>query len=139
MERAKQTPKILLKNLIGMIYGSQIAAMGMLKQEQGAIYSMEGLGSNNLIQYKNNIVRYHQARLTYFMRGLAKELEGTDVIAGRLSPGMVLTYFITKTPNGQPSEVIADEKFSKTFDILADKPEYSRKIFIPKSLSQQHQ
>lgn len=46
------TENIINTNILGMIYGSQIAAAGMLKQGYGAIYSMEGLGSNNMIQVK---------------------------------------------------------------------------------------
>ena len=129
------TENIIKTNLIGMIYGSQIAATGMLKQGQGAIYSMEGLGSNNMIQRKTILYGTTKHALTYFMKGLAKELDGTNVIAGRLSPGMVLTDFITKTPNGEPSPVIADEKFRKTFNILADKPATVAKFLIPRILS----
>lgn len=129
------TENIIKTNLIGMIYGSQIAATGMLKQGQGAIYSTEGLGSNNMIQRKTILYGTTKHALTYFMKGLAKELDGTNVIAGRLSPGMVLTDFITKTPNGEPSQVIADEKFRKTFNILADKPETVAKYFVPRILS----
>jgi short-subunit dehydrogenase len=85
------TENIIKTNLIGMIYGSQIAATGMLKQGHGAIYSMEGLGSNNMIQIKTILYGTTKHALTYFMKGLAKELKGTNVTAGRLSPGMVLT------------------------------------------------
>lgn len=128
------TENIIKTNLIGMIYGSQIAATGMLKQGHGAIYSMEGLGSNNMVQPKTILYGTSKHALTYFMRGLAKELEGTNVIAGRLSPGMVLTDFITKTPDGKRSEVFSDEKFRKTFNILADKPETVAKYFVPRIL-----
>lgn len=128
------TENIIKTNLIGMIYGSQIAATGMLKQGHGAIYSMEGLGSNNMVQPKTILYGTTKHALTYFMRGLAKELEGTNVIAGRLSPGMVLTDFITKTPDGKRSEVFSDEKFRKTFNILADKPETVAKYFVPRIL-----
>lgn len=68
------------------------------------------------------------------MKGLAKELKGTGVIAGRLSPGMMLTDFITKTPDGEQSEVVSDEKFKKLFNILADKPETVAKFFITRIL-----
>ena len=128
------TENIIKTNLIGMIYGSQIAATGMLKQGHGAIYSMKGLGSNNMVQPKTILYGTTKHALTYFMRGLAKELEGTNVIAGRLSPGMVLTDFITKTPDGKRSEVFSDEKFRKTFNILADKPETVAKYFVPRIL-----
>jgi len=125
---------VIQTNLLGMIYGSQIAAKGMIKQDHGAIYSMEGLGSNNMIQPKTILYGTTKHGLTYFMKGLAKELEGTGVIAGRLSPGMMLTDFITKTSEGDPSEVIKDKSFQKVFNILADKPETVAKFFIPAML-----
>ncbi len=129
------TENIVKTNMTGMIFGSQVAAQGMLKQGGGAIYSMEGLGSNNMVQRKTVLYGTTKHALTYFMKGLAKELEGTGVIAGRLSPGMMLTDFITKTPDGEPSEVVTDEKFRKVFNILADKPETVAKYFIPKMLA----
>jgi short-subunit dehydrogenase len=95
------TENVIKTNIVGMIYGSQIAAAGMLKQGQGAIYSMEGLGSNNMIQPKTILYGTTKCALTYFMKGLARELDGTGIIAGRLSPGMMLTDFITKTPEGE--------------------------------------
>ena len=128
------TENIIHTNITGMIYGSQIAAAGMLKQGYGAIYSMEGLGSNNMIQIKTILYGTTKHALTYFMKGLARELEGTGVIAGRLSPGMMLTDFITKTPDGEQSEVISDEKFRRLFNILGDKPETVAKFFIPRVL-----
>jgi len=129
------TENVIKTNIIGMIYGSQIAAAGMLKQGHGAIYSMEGLGSNNMIQPKTILYGTTKHALTYFMKGLAKELEGTGIIAGRLSPGMMLTDFITKTPDGDQSEVILDEKFRKLFNILGDKPETVAEFFIPRIIS----
>ena len=128
------TKNIINTNITGMIYGSQVAAAGMLKQGYGAIYSMEGLGSNDMIQIKTILYGTTKCALTYFMKGLAKELENTGVIAGRLSPGMMLTDFITKTPDGGQSEVISDTKFRKIFNILADRPETVAKFFIPKML-----
>ncbi|MPN18383.1 hypothetical protein SDC9_165743 [bioreactor metagenome] len=96
---------------------------------------MEGLGSNNMIQLRTIIYGTTKCALTYFMKGLAMELDGTGVIAGRLSPGMMMTDFITKTPDGEQSEVISEEKFKKIFNILADKPGTVAKFFIPKMLS----
>lgn len=129
------TENIIKTNIIGMVYGSQVAAAGMIKQGHGAIYSMEGLGSNNMIQSKTILYGTTKHALTYFMKGLAKELEGTGVIAGRLSPGMMLTDFITKAPDGEPSEVISNKKFIRLFNILADKPETVAEFFIPFMLS----
>ncbi|PKL07346.1 MAG: alcohol dehydrogenase [Spirochaetae bacterium HGW-Spirochaetae-9] len=129
------TENIMHTNITGMIFGAQVAAAGMLRQGHGAIYSMEGLGSNNMIQPRTILYGTTKHALTYFMKGLARELEGSGVIAGRLSPGMMLTDFITKNSDGDPSEVIQDEKFKKLFNILADKPETVARFFIPKMLA----
>ena len=128
------TENIIKTNITGMIYGSQVAAAGMIKQGHGAIYSMEGLGSNNMIQPKTILYGTTKHALTYFMKGLARELKCTRVLAGRLSPGMMLTDFIVKNPDGGQSDVISDEKFIKIFNILADKPETVAKFFVLKML-----
>ena len=130
-----ETFAVIQTNLTGMIFGSQIASMGMLKQGFGAIYSMEGLGSNNMIQVKTIHYGTTKHALSYYMKGLAKELKGTGVIAGRLSPGMMLTDFITKNQDGSPSDVIANKSFIKIFNILADTPETVAKFFIPRMLN----
>lgn len=121
-------------NITGMILGSQVAAKGMLAQGRGAIYSMEGLGSNDMIQTKTILYGTTKRALTYFMAGLAKELAGTGVIAGRLSPGMMLTDFITKTPDGAAAAIETDESFRKIFNILADRPETVAAFFVPRML-----
>ena len=121
-------------NITGMVLGSQVAAEGMIRQGHGAIYSMEGLGSNDMIQKKTILYGTSKRALTYFMKGLAKELEGTGVIAGRLSPGMMLTDFITKTPDGSVAAIETDAQFQKIFNILADRPETVAKFFVPRML-----
>jgi short-subunit dehydrogenase len=126
---------IVATNLTGMIYGSQVAAQGMLAQKHGAIYSMEGLGSNNMIQPKTILYGTTKHALTYYMKGLARELAGTGVIAGRLSPGMMLTDFITKTPDGEPAVHMRNEDFKKIFNILADRPETVAAFLVPRILT----
>ena len=125
---------VIATNIKGMIYGSQVASSNMIEQKHGAIYSMEGLGSNDMIQAKTIVYGTSKRALTYFMKGLAKELEGTGVIAGRLSPGMMLTDFITKSPDGEDAAIYTQESFKNIFNILADKPETVAEFFIPKIL-----
>lgn len=129
------TESVMMTNLLGMIYGSQVAASKMIRQGNGSIYSMEGLGSNNMIQVKTILYGTTKHALTYFMKGLAKELEGTGVIAGRLSPGMMLTDFITKMPEGGTAELYENKQFKGIFNTLADRPETVAKYFIPRILA----
>lgn len=114
---------LLDTNLKGLIFGTQIAVLGMKNQGYGAIYSMEGLGSNDMIQIKTILYGTTKHALTYFMKGVAKELKGSTILTGRLSPGMMLTDFITKTSDGQEASVIHNPDFKKIFNILADRPE----------------
>ena len=96
------TRQVIGTNILGMVFGAQIAAAEMIRQGHGAIWAMEGLGSNNMIQPKTILYGTTKHALTYFMKGLARELEGSGVTAGRLSPGMMLTDFITKTRTVSP-------------------------------------
>jgi short-subunit dehydrogenase len=129
------TSNVIATNITGMIYGSQVATSGMLSQRSGAIYNMEGLGSNNMIQPKTILYGTTKHALTYFTKGLAKELKGTGIIVGRLSPGMMLTDFITKSPDGEVAAIETDKSFISIFNILADKPETVAEFFIPRILA----
>ncbi|MHB1452390.1 MAG: SDR family oxidoreductase [Saccharofermentanales bacterium] len=129
------TASIIATNITGMIYGSQVAADGMLRQQHGAIYNMEGLGSNNMIQPRTILYGTTKHALTYFTKGLAQELQGSGVTAGRLSPGMMLTEFITRTPDGEIAAIERDESFKKIFNILGDRPETVAAFFIPRILA----
>lgn len=122
-------------NIKGVMYGSKIAVENMLKQGYGQVFNMEGLGSNNMIIEKTILYGTSKHALTYFTKGLAKELKNSPIKIGRLSPGMMLTEFITKSPTGERSHVIEDNQFKKVFNILADKPETVAKFFIPKILN----
>ncbi len=126
-------------NIKGMIMGSQVAAAHMIKQGSGQIFNMEGLGSNGMIQKRTVLYGMTKSALSYFTKGLAKELAGSGVLAGRLSPGMMLTEFITKNPNGEPSPVLTDPHFKKVFNILADKPETVAAYLVPKMLANKKQ
>ena len=121
-------------NMKGVIYGSQVAAKNMLLQGYGHIWNMEGLGSNDMIQVKTILYGTTKRALTYFTKGLAKELKGTPVMAGLLSPGMVLTEFMTKTPEGEVSPVLQNKSFQFIFNNLGDRPETVADFFIPRIL-----
>ena len=48
---------------------------------------------------------------------------------------MMLTDFITKTPDGDDSPVIKEKSFKFVFNALADRPEIVARFFIPKILA----
>lgn len=126
-------------NIKGIVYGSKVAAKNMLRQGHGQIWNMEGLGSDGMIQSKTIFYGMTKCALTYFTKGLSKELEGTEVLAGRISPGMMLTDFIIKAPNGETSKVVSDPEFKKVFNTLADRPETVAAYVVPKILKNEKQ
>ena len=126
-------------NIKGIIYGSKVATENMIHQGYGQIWNMEGLGSNGMIIEQTILYGTSKRALTYFSKGLAKELKNSPVKVGTLSPGMMLTDFITKSPTGEISSVTNDKRFRKVFNTLGEKPETVAKFFIPRILSNKKQ
>ena len=69
------TEAVIRTNLLGMIYGCQVAATKMVQQGKGAIYSMEGLGSNKMVQEKT------------ILYGTTKAESGSDLFHERAGQG----------------------------------------------------
>lgn len=124
-------------NLKGMIYGSQVAAKKMIRQGSGQIWNMEGLGSNNMIHPKTILYGTTKHALTYFTEGLARELKGTAVKAGRLSPGMMFTDFHLTRAGGNPSDFARNPDSMKVLRILGDRPETVARFLVPRMLANQ--
>ena len=107
-------------NLMGVIYGSQTAARGMLAQGHGAIYNMEGMGGDGRMHEGLTIYGTSKYAVHYFTRALARELEGTNVIAASLRPGMVATDMIIEPYRGKPE---VWQRAKRIFNIIAERPE----------------
>ena len=112
--------RIAATNLAGAMAGSAVAVRGMLAQGGGAVYNMEGLGSDG--RAVDGMIPYGATKraLRYIDDALAKELKGTPVIAGSILPGMVTTVLLLAGLEGPPEQVAKAEKI---FTILADRAE----------------
>ena len=120
-------------DLKGTINGSTVAMRGMSKQGFGAIYNVEGFGSNDA--YQENLVMYGTTKraVTYFTTALAKEAQiaGVNVVVGKLSPGIMITDFLTSS-NGQDGASELPEKVKKVYNILGDYPDVIAKFLVNK-------
>ncbi len=87
----EQVQQVVQTNLLGMMYGSQVALQGMEKQGFGQIYNMEGQGSNGNIRPGLILYGTTKIALTCFTRGLIKENVTGPVQINYLSPGMVIS------------------------------------------------
>lgn len=99
-----QISNMVQANVTGTMFGSKVAIEGMLAQGHGAIYIMEGAGSTGRIHVGMIVYGATKRGLNYLIDGLTEELEGSPVIVGGLSPGMVVTDLFTQQREQNPED-----------------------------------
>lgn len=107
-------------NLIGAMNGAVVAIRGMLEQGSGAVYNMEGLGSNGRKIKGLTLYGTTKYGLAYLTDALASETRGTPIVVGAIRPGMIATNLLTKPFEGKPAEW---ERSKKVFNVLAERVE----------------
>ncbi len=112
--------RVLETNLLGSIYGSQVALKGMLTQGHGSIYITSGHGGTGRKQEGLTIYGTSKAGLHYFTESLIIETKDTPILVGELKPGMVVTDLLTDQFEHRPQEW---EDAKRIFNILADRVE----------------
>jgi NAD(P)-dependent dehydrogenase (short-subunit alcohol dehydrogenase family) len=117
---AERIEAVVDTNLLGTMYGTKVALLGMLEQGFGALYNMEGLGSGGPTVKGTSVYATSKAGLRYFDKILAQELSETPVIVGSLNPGMVITELVTGPYEGKPEEW---ERVKPIFNIIAERVE----------------
>ena len=107
-------------NILGTVYGAQVAMRGMLTQGFGAIYNMEGMGSDGRKHAGLTLYGTSKYAIHYFTESLALEAKDTPLIIGALRPGMVITDLILDRYKNRSAEW---ERAKKVFNIIADRVE----------------
>lgn len=107
-------------NLLGVLYGSQVAIRHMLTQGSGQVYNMEGFGSNGRMATGLTVYGSTKSAVTYFTQSLALELKGKPVQACLLSPGIVVTDLLLRDYDESPEDFTRAKRF---LNILADRVE----------------
>ena len=89
----------------------------MRAQGTGALYNMEGLGSDG--RYVEGLTLYGTTKyaLAYLTDSLTKEVRGTPIVVGTLRPGMVVTDLLVGQYRDRPEEW---ERAKAIFNVLAD-------------------
>ena len=114
---AEAAQAVVASNVLGVIHGSQTAMRGMLAQGFGAIYNMEGMGSDGRKHAGLTFYGTTKAAIHYFTEGLVLEAKDAPVIVGGLRPGMVATDMIRDRYKGRPEEW---ERAKRIFNIIAE-------------------
>lgn len=126
---------VLDVDLKGTIIASKLIMEEMAKNHNGAIYNVEGYGSNDAKMLGLSIYGTSKRAITYFTEALAKESEerNTGVIIGKLSPGIMITEFITNAL-GNKEKINLSEKTKKVYNILGDYPDVVAKFLVDEML-----
>ena len=120
-------------DLKGTILCSKFIMPVMIKQKSGAIYNVEGYGSNDATMSGLSIYGTSKRAVTYFTEALAKESKdnGNYVNVGKITPGIMITNFIG-TSMGDGDKINLSEKTKNVYNILGDKPEVIAKYMVDK-------
>ncbi|MGL1892852.1 MAG: SDR family NAD(P)-dependent oxidoreductase [Spirochaetaceae bacterium] len=121
--------QIIDLNIKAVLYGTQIASRGM-SEKGGYIYNMEGYGSNDMMTANMSFYGMTKRALTYFTKSAAKEVKGSNVKIGLLSPGMVVTDLLLSS---LPEDKNEKDKVIKIYNILADRVE-DVSLFLVKAM-----
>lgn len=124
---------VVRTDLLGVLHGARVAMRGMVAQGGGAIWFMEGHGSDGRIMKGFSVYGASKRALRYVARALAVEAKGTGVLVGALSPGVMITDFTMKQL--YRSDRGAWERTKRVFNIIADRPETVASFLAPRILA----
>lgn len=124
--------RVIDTNVTGALVACSIVLRGMAAQGGGAIYNMEGLGSQGrsapgLLPYSTS-----KAATAHLTRALVDEAVDLPVIIGALNPGMVLTDMLLEDI---PPDRRANAR--RIFNILADEVEVVAPWLVARILANQ--
>lgn len=111
---------IIDTNVKGLLLATHVAYNRMLEQGHGAIYNMEGLGSDGRTVTGMTPYGTSKRAVRYFTDAFAAEVKDGPVIIGTVSPGMVLTDLTLGPLKRNPGN---SEQVRKIYNILANEPD----------------
>jgi NAD(P)-dependent dehydrogenase (short-subunit alcohol dehydrogenase family) len=123
--------KLIDTNVKGLMLATHVAYNKMLKQGFGAIYNMEGLGSDG--RTISGLTPYGTSKraVRYFTDAFTKEVKNGPVIVGTISPGMVLTDMTLDPLRKDP---INNKQLIRIYNILANDPETVTQFLVRKMI-----
>lgn len=117
-EKVKQ---VVTVDLLGVLYGTRVAVSGMLTQPEGGhLYNMEGFGSDGRVQAGISVYGSTKRALRFLTRSLTQETKGTAVKVSAISPGIVITDFLTEQYEDDPDGFV---RAKRIFNMFGDKVE----------------
>ncbi|MGI5270606.1 SDR family NAD(P)-dependent oxidoreductase [Nonomuraea sp. CA-218870] len=119
-------------NMLGTVYGSQVAVRGMLAGSGGQVFNILGGGSDGRIRPGMGVYSATKRGLDSFTRALAREVAGTGVRVGQVSPGMLITEGWLREAAVAPEQVARQRKI---LNILCDHVEEVAPYLVARMLA----
>lgn len=123
--------RIIDTNVKGLMLATHLAYNRMLKQGFGAIYNMEGLGSDG--RRITGLTPYGTSKraVRYFTDAFAAEVKKHPVIVGTISPGMVMTDLTVGPLKRNPAN---SAQVIRIYNILANEPDTVAPFLVRKMI-----
>ena len=137
----EQIATVVGTNLLGLLNCCKVAIAGMLAQDngqgsgkgRGKIFNMEGFGSDGLSQPGMSVYGATKYAVRYLTKALVKENQGTPLVIGYMSPGIVVTDLLTRDLY-EPGSAEFDQR-RRFLNILADRVETVAPFLVQGALS----
>lgn len=104
-------------NMLGTIFGSQVAVRGLLQQGGGQLFNVLGGGSDGRIRPGMGVYSSTKRGLDLFTAALVKETAGSEVRVGQVRPGLLLTEGWLREAARSPEQVASQRRI---LNILCD-------------------
>lgn len=123
--------RIIDTNVKGLMLATHVVYNRMLKQAHGAIYNMEGLGSDG--RRVTGLTPYGTSKraVRYFTDAFAAEVKNGPVIVGTVSPGMVLTDLTMTQIRKNPEN---SKRLIRIYNILANEADTVAPFLVHKMI-----
>ncbi len=126
---------LLQVDLKGTINGTNAAIRKMIPQGYGAIYNVEGMGSNDSFQSCFSLYGTAKRAVTYYTDAVANEIreQKLPIVIGKLSPGIMITDFLTSC-EGKKHQTELNAKTKRIYNILGDYPDVVAEFLVARMI-----
>ena len=128
--------RVIETNLTGTYNGCRTAVRKMHQQGFGAVYNMEGYGSDGKARMGLSIYGATKSAIRFLSDSLVAELKGTPILLGTLQPGMVATDMVKDQYADRPEDW---ERVKKIFNIFIETVESVSPPLVEKILANTRQ
>ncbi len=104
-------------NMLGTIFGSQVAVRGFLAQGGGRLFNVLGGGSDGRIRPGMGVYSATKRGLDMFTRALTKETKESGIVVGQVRPGILISDGWLREAQRAPEQVSSQRRM---LNVLAD-------------------